>query len=199
MSDSSPSPICCGTPTSWVENIPGKGYNYCRECKKEVAAEPSAQELQRLEGFNRAPNYLKQASAADRINEAYDAALKAIGVPRPVMGIAGERLEPGDAVVADDRGILPPRTGTGLRALESDSERIQIENEVVSSRHSRLISLSKRTSWTADEMIQVLRLLPPDSLFTGFRDVLGDHMMRFKHKSFPSTEPGRKYPNVRYE
>jgi hypothetical protein len=27
---------CCGQAPSWVENVPGKGYLYCRECKNEV-------------------------------------------------------------------------------------------------------------------------------------------------------------------
>jgi len=27
---------CCGTDSRWVENVPGKGYFYCGECKNEV-------------------------------------------------------------------------------------------------------------------------------------------------------------------
>lgn len=27
---------CCGKDPVWVENVPGKGYYYCRECKEEV-------------------------------------------------------------------------------------------------------------------------------------------------------------------
>lgn len=27
---------CCGKDSSWVENIPGKGYWFCQECRKEV-------------------------------------------------------------------------------------------------------------------------------------------------------------------
>lgn len=29
-------PICCGIESRWVENISGKGYNFCGECRKEV-------------------------------------------------------------------------------------------------------------------------------------------------------------------
>lgn len=29
-------PICCNDDAVWVENIPGKGYYYCRSCKNEV-------------------------------------------------------------------------------------------------------------------------------------------------------------------
>lgn len=32
-------PRCCGNEATWVENVPGKGYFYCRECKKEVGDE----------------------------------------------------------------------------------------------------------------------------------------------------------------
>jgi hypothetical protein len=28
---------CCGLDSIWVENVPGKGYNYCTECKQEVS------------------------------------------------------------------------------------------------------------------------------------------------------------------
>lgn len=31
-------PKCCGMDSIWVENVPTKGYNYCRECKNEVVA-----------------------------------------------------------------------------------------------------------------------------------------------------------------
>jgi len=27
---------CCGLEAVWVENVPGKGYNFCQECRKEV-------------------------------------------------------------------------------------------------------------------------------------------------------------------
>lgn len=27
---------CCGLDSVWVENVPGKGYHYCKECKLEV-------------------------------------------------------------------------------------------------------------------------------------------------------------------
>lgn len=30
-------PKCCGLDSVWVENVPGKGYHYCRECKLEVS------------------------------------------------------------------------------------------------------------------------------------------------------------------
>jgi len=33
-------PKCCGMDSIWVDNVPGKEYFYCRECKKEVAPEP---------------------------------------------------------------------------------------------------------------------------------------------------------------
>jgi hypothetical protein len=29
-------PTCCGLESVWVENVPGKGYNFCRECRNEV-------------------------------------------------------------------------------------------------------------------------------------------------------------------
>lgn len=29
-------PRCCGAESVWVENVPGKGYNFCRKCKQEV-------------------------------------------------------------------------------------------------------------------------------------------------------------------
>lgn len=28
--------ICCGQKPVWIENVPGRGYNYCTECKNEV-------------------------------------------------------------------------------------------------------------------------------------------------------------------
>jgi hypothetical protein len=28
---------CCGQDSIWVDNVPGKEYYYCRECKKEVS------------------------------------------------------------------------------------------------------------------------------------------------------------------
>lgn len=31
---------CCGFKPIWVENVPGKGYHYCTECKKEVVEGP---------------------------------------------------------------------------------------------------------------------------------------------------------------
>lgn len=31
-----PTPACCNQASVWVENIRGKGYYYCRECKNEV-------------------------------------------------------------------------------------------------------------------------------------------------------------------
>lgn len=37
--------ICCGTEAIWVENVPGKGYNYCRECKNEVLTPLSVEEV----------------------------------------------------------------------------------------------------------------------------------------------------------
>ena len=33
--------ICCGKQTKWVENIPGKGYNFCGECRKEAVEAPA--------------------------------------------------------------------------------------------------------------------------------------------------------------
>jgi len=27
---------CCGVDSRWVENVPGKGYFYCGECKNEI-------------------------------------------------------------------------------------------------------------------------------------------------------------------
>ena len=29
---------CCGMDSVWVENVPGKGYYYCKECKNEVVS-----------------------------------------------------------------------------------------------------------------------------------------------------------------
>lgn len=29
-------PICCKEDSKWVENVPGKGYFYCKHCKNEV-------------------------------------------------------------------------------------------------------------------------------------------------------------------
>lgn len=31
-------PYCCGVEAKWVENVPGKGYNFCESCRCEVAA-----------------------------------------------------------------------------------------------------------------------------------------------------------------
>lgn len=31
-----PSPTCCNEYATWVDNVPGKEYWYCRVCKKEV-------------------------------------------------------------------------------------------------------------------------------------------------------------------
>jgi hypothetical protein len=29
-------PKCCEVESVWVENVPGKGYYYCKDCKNEV-------------------------------------------------------------------------------------------------------------------------------------------------------------------
>ncbi len=40
---------CCGKSPIWVENIPGKGYNFCEECRKEVLT-PQTVEISSNEG-----------------------------------------------------------------------------------------------------------------------------------------------------
>ena len=36
MIDGINGPFCCGIRSKWVENVAGKGYNFCSECRKEV-------------------------------------------------------------------------------------------------------------------------------------------------------------------
>jgi hypothetical protein len=49
------SPKCCGFDSRWVENVPGKGYFYCGECRKEVAESDivfeSANKLEKRKGW----------------------------------------------------------------------------------------------------------------------------------------------------
>ena len=34
---------CCGQDSIWVDNVPGKEYYYCKECKKEVTPPAAAE------------------------------------------------------------------------------------------------------------------------------------------------------------
>ncbi len=45
------SPMCCGTTSIYVDNIPGKEYYFCRECKNEVSATVSVS-MEKPVGFN---------------------------------------------------------------------------------------------------------------------------------------------------
>ncbi len=38
-------PRCCGMESIWVDNVPGKEYWFCRECKNEVFADPPRVEV----------------------------------------------------------------------------------------------------------------------------------------------------------
>lgn len=40
-------PICCKEDSKWVENVPGKGYFYCTQCKKEVLTPVALEEVKK--------------------------------------------------------------------------------------------------------------------------------------------------------
>lgn len=42
---SSITPICCGEESVWIENIPGKGYNFCTKCRNEVMTPEKVEEI----------------------------------------------------------------------------------------------------------------------------------------------------------
>lgn len=47
MRDSKLTPYCCTLEATWVDNVPGKEYYYCRNCKKEVLHPLALEEVER--------------------------------------------------------------------------------------------------------------------------------------------------------
>lgn len=68
-------PKCCGVESSWIENVPGRGYNFCSECRKEVAPMTETDMIANLfeemnpELFNMQASYFPQPQVDDAIQD----------------------------------------------------------------------------------------------------------------------------------
>lgn len=71
--------FCCDTKAVWVENIPGKGYNFCTKCRKEVLKPLQIINLDEIYGTTDQKNYHEEDENLDDIYDLLSSLTK--GVP----------------------------------------------------------------------------------------------------------------------